>query len=40
MTSFEKFLLKPLSKNGLTLQDAICLTILVGMVAYLCIRRH
>ncbi len=40
MTRLEKFLLKPLSKNGLTVQDVICLIILVGMVSYLCIRRH
>lgn len=40
MTIIEKLLAKPIRKNGLTIQDAICLIILVGMVAYLCIYNH
>lgn len=40
MTIIEKFLSKPLKKNGLTIQDALCIIILVGMVAYLCIHNH
>lgn len=40
MTRLEKWLSKPLTKNGLTLQDAICLTILVGMISWMIIRRH